>query len=196
MSANDIMPWGSPLGGHIQVSYAPMKSGETFRVGEPVSIDNTGNLTESGSDPVPMDFAGIALAPAGYTRNGTAVSLNPVTGANFAAGDNVPFVKALPGQMFISANFSTGGSGVTVMPLANATADSLVGESAGMVLTTNVWFVDSGSTAARTAFRIEAFLDANKTNINWTGLPAAYVVVSVVQSAYLPITDATMVAIA
>lgn len=198
MSANDFAPWTSHMGGHIQVAYAPMNAGETFRVGELVSINADGELTESVDDPVPMDFAGIALAPAGYSISGTAVSTNPMTGANFTTGDPCPYVKALPGQQFITANFATAGGGVTVMPLAYATAYALIGEAAGASFTSDVWFVDSGGTGDRELFRIEGFLDAQKTNILWSRAAAAYVIVTVVQSQWTPITDAagSLVAIA
>lgn len=192
MAQNDIMPWADESGTTPSFSYGVMNASETFRIGEPISINADGEITESADDPVAMDFAGIAMAPAGYSINGTATTKDPRTGAAYTTGSLIPYIKALPGRQFIGRYFATDGSGTDLLAagIAYATALALVGEAVGITLVNGNWVVDSTPTVDREVFRIEAFLDANKVNILFNGGTAKYVVVSVIQSQWMPITDA------
>ncbi len=176
MAQNDLEVWQSHEGGHLDVMHYRMNAAETFRRGEPVSVNGDGELTESADDPTAPDFIGVALEPAGYSIGGTATTKNPRTGAAYTTGDMIAVVHARPGQRFICANFATDGAGTAATPtLANA-----LGEQAGLTLASGSWFVDTGTT--NNVFRIVDVLDSDRESIQTSGGTGASVVVEVVAS--------------
>jgi hypothetical protein len=202
MALYDIMPWQDDSGTTPAISWALINDGatEVFQAGEPVSINSAGELTMSADDPAPMDFAGIAMAPVQYVRGsystaGTATTKDPRTGAAYTGLSLCPYVKALPGRRFIARYFATDGNGTDLLAagIAYATARDLIGESAGMTLVTSttpdIWVIDTTFGTDKDVWRIEAFLDSTKTSIIFNGSIAKYVVVTPIQSMWLPITD-------
>lgn len=199
MSQNDIRLYKVPGGVAPVIWEAPMKASETFRRGEPISINAAGEATESADDPVPMDVIGIALEPVEYvigstSAAGTASTRNPKTGAAYATGAAIQYVPMLQGYEFISQNFATDGAGTLLFTagtgLTYATAFALLGECAGMSLTSGVWSIDTGTTTDLFCWRITAFLDARQQPIHRTGQNAFYVVVTPIQGQTFPISDA------
>lgn len=156
MAARDIMPWTSPTGGHPEIRHFRMNASETFLVGEPVSMNADGELTESADDPVDDDLMGIALAPA-YSG-----ALSPRTGAAYTTGDLIPVVIPNDNTLFITRNFSAAGSAFN--DTAPALAD--LGDEVGLTLLSGSWGVDQGTT--NNPCRIVDILNANKVSIQQT----------------------------
>lgn len=199
MSQGDIVLYKTPGGVAPVLWEAPMKASESFRYGEPISINAAGEATESADDPVPMDFAGIAQEPVGFVIGstgaaGTATTRDPKTGYPYATGAVIQYVPALQGFQFRSQNFATDGAGTLLFTagvgLTYATAFALIGECAGLSLTAGVWSVDVGTTTDLFCWRITGFLDALGRPIHRTGQNATSVIVTPIQSMWTPISDA------
>lgn len=201
MTDLNIFPWRED-GRESVVSWARMKSGETFQRGEPIYLNSSGQLAESGDDPAINAFGGIALGPISYVRGtyaaaGTATTRNPESGAAFAALDQVPYVKALPGGYLISPFLSAGATthmapaGSTLSSagttLANATAIAMISDAAGFQITSGEWQIDLSATVGH--LRIEKFLDSMKRDITRSGQPASYVICAVLFSQWTGASD-------
>jgi hypothetical protein len=177
VSLNDIKPWSSPLGGHIEIQHYRMNASETFVAGEPVAVNADGELTESADDAAAVDVIGIALAPASYKIGGSAVTKNPRTGAAYTTGDMVPVVIARDGQQFITSNFSAAGSAFG--DASPALAD--LHDEVGLSLISGVWGVDQS--ASNNTCRIVDILDTNKNSIQdprYSANTGVYVVFEIV----------------
>jgi hypothetical protein len=142
MAANDIriqvqMPGGTGAG--------PIDSGQTFQPGEPVVVDADGTIDECGSDPVTV--TGIALGSSqGKDANGIAGTV--------ANGTQISFYKPVNGQLFVTRRFATDGAGTAATPAVTS-----VGDTAGFILASDIWYVDTG--AANVHVEIVAVLDDN-----------------------------------
>lgn len=174
MAFNDIRVFNSPHGGHSRIMHFPMDEAAAFRAGEPVGVNDSGQVTESLDDPTTEAFTGIALAPIEDVQ-GSVVINNPKTNAAWATNDLIPVYIPDGTTQFICDNFATGGGGVAVVPtVANA-----IGERAGFSLTSDVYFIDVGT--ARWYCRIDDVLDANRTSLTdggGTGVSVVFTIIS------------------
>lgn len=114
MSARDIMPFKSPLGGTTSVIHGPLNASESFKEGELVGINSDGEVAEFPADGTPAltadidvaRIAGIAATPGDTT----------LTDGNAAAtGDTIAIWPADQDTLFITDNV-TDGSGTAVVP--------------------------------------------------------------------------------
>lgn len=155
MAARDIMPLLGPHGPYSQIQYFPLNASETFLIGEPVSVNADGELTESADDPVDADIMGIALAPVG---TGAGFE-NWRTRAAYTTSDLIPVVIPDPTTLFITRNWSVAGSAFN----DTAPAASNIGDEAGLSLISGVWGVDISAT--NNTVRIVDILNARKISI-------------------------------
>ncbi len=156
MARNDIVVWKSPHGGHTMTEHFPLEASETFRKGEFVSLNTSGELTESADDPVDADLLGVAAG------DGDTGIENPLTGVDYAADDFIPVYLPDTHTIFKTGNFATDGAGTSAAP----TADN-IGDEAGFTLASGVWSVDVGAT--NNLARIMDVLDANNDPIISSG---------------------------
>lgn len=167
MAMNDILPYRSAHGGHEVVeSYEILTAG--FFAGEPVGLDNSsGAILEcpaDGTNPALAELLGIAMAPVGYTKNGTAVTTNWRTGVNFAAGDTVPVIIPTETTLFVTRNFTTAaGSGFNNA----APTQEIIGNAAGLVWISGSWGIEVGTLDVATC-RIVDVLDDMRRSIQGT----------------------------
>lgn len=180
MGLNDIQPWKNAYGHTAAIEWHRLDGSESFVLGEPVALGADGDLNECGNAPTGAQFLGIALAPASYSIGGVASTKNPRTGANFTTGDLVPVAVLRPGDCVITNQFATDGSGTAAAPtLANA-----LGETAGLIVATGEWFIDTGA-AQDDIFRIKDVLDTNKNSLQdplYSGNTGVFVVAECIQS--------------
>lgn len=160
MAAFDIMPFRSPHGQMGKIEHFRLNAAESFVVGEPVSVNADGELTESADDPVDADLMGIALAPGGASG---AASLNWRTNAAYTTGDRIPVAIPESSSLYITRNFSAAGTAFN--DTAPALAD--IGDEVGLSLISGVWGVDQSAT--NNTCRIVDILNARKTSIQETG---------------------------
>lgn len=159
MAKNDIKVWQSPLGGVPNKRHFPMKVSEAFFEGEPVSVDNTGNLTESAATGVvPADIMGIALGGPGVNNT------NPKTNAAWAAGDMVPVAIPDSQTSFSTVNYTQGTAFDDVAPTL-----ARIGEVAGLVRISDSWGIDQGQDANEGICRIVDILNVRRESIMDTG---------------------------
>lgn len=183
MSARDIMPYDSVHGGHTRTMRFPMKASEVFFVGEPVSVDVNGLVTESADNPADTDFAGFAVEGPG------ASNVNPKTGTTYATNDPIALWVPQFGDTFITKSWSSGGSTFDdVAPLITN-----VGDECGLSLISNVWGVDIN--ASNKLVRIVDVLDVQKRSIIRTKNTVTigdtyYMIFSVIASQFQQPTDA------
>ena len=157
MALFDIRPATSITGGHERIMKFRPTAASTFEYGDPVVLVTAGTVTEATSPViVPGGMIGIsagrALDTDGVTLRREVENMIPT---------NV--------MTWRSRNYSSGGAGVSVFPLANATALAQIGDGVGLVAVGGVWFVDSGT--ATSIGRIVDFLDARGVSI--TNTPVA-----------------------
>jgi hypothetical protein len=159
MAARDIMPWNSPLGGHVRVFHFPMNASETFFEGEPVAVNADGEVTESATAPVPGDFFGIALGGPGASNT------NPKTGVAWATGDLVPVCLPDANSTYISDRFAKASAAFDdTAPVA-----SDIGDAVGLVLIGGRWGFDGAPDADDGLGRIVDILNSRKESILETG---------------------------
>jgi len=171
MAKGDIMPYRGADQGSVlpPTDEFPLKASETFVQGEPVSLNNAGDLTESASAPADEDFLGIAAMsgdtvgatdPNGIFRSPEGL-FTPGASPNLpVAGDLISIWRAKPGHKWVSRNFATDGAGTAAVP----TKANAVGEVASLILASGNWFVDVGGSGSRVA-RIDKVLDAKGNDI-------------------------------
>lgn len=157
MAARDIMPFNGPFGGHSRVIHFRLNASETFDVGEPVSVNADGELTESDDDPLDADIMGIAMGGPGAGQT------NPATGANWATGDLVPVVIPDSNSLFITRNYSEAGSAFN----DTAPVVARIGDECGLSLISGSWGVDISTT--NNTCRIIDLLNENKESIQQSG---------------------------
>lgn len=181
MAKNDIrFPEGDDYGPFVFVRQWPLAAGATFATGEPVFLNTSGDVAESGDDPAPASFAGISLG------SGDTVGASDVTGTfrrkvgQFApgaapnlpvAGDLIPVAICMPGTVLWFLNFATDGAGT----LATPTKANAVGEQAGLSLTANVYSIDTGVTSSNEFLRITRLIDANGEDVAFSAKAAVWV---------------------
>lgn len=136
MARNDILPFKSPRGGVHEIRYGVMNASETFQKGEPVFINNDGEVAEP-----PYDATEILLADLDSGRQGgiaawgpgaatsaadpnSRVNIDPRTGAAYATGALIGYWPWDQGTLFITDNFFAAAAGSAVVP-----AGTDVGES-------------------------------------------------------------------
>jgi len=159
MAARDIMPWTSPFGGHPRMQWFRMNAGEVFFEGEPVSVNQDGELTESlAAGPVDSDLLGIAAGGPGATN------INPATGITYATGDLIPVFMPDIGNYFITRNWTAGTAFNDVAP---AVAD--IGDQVGLVNIGGLWGIDQGQDQNEGLCTVIDILDENKNSIQQTG---------------------------
>ncbi len=131
MPAFDIMPWVSPLGGTVEVRYAPMTASQTYLLGQPVGIVDAGTLTQAPNDGTQwvlgdMDTVGnicgiAAFGVGGDDGDGTTSTVNaptnPKTNAVFATNDEVAYWPADQGNLFITNNMHDTATSAAVVPV-------------------------------------------------------------------------------
>jgi hypothetical protein len=131
VARRDIQPYSSPNGSHNLRALNLVTGGQNILEGEPVA-HFSGGILECSSDPPTV--AGICAVPSARPNAQGVIGVIP-DGSTMLVYDHAN------GQLFVTANFSTGGAGVAVVPtVANA-----VGQLAGLILTSGSWFVDTGA---------------------------------------------------
>ena len=140
MAATDILPWQSPHVGTVRVQHFRLKAGESFLVGEPVSVDDTGFLTQSADDPADADLIGIAAANGDTTATSDAPSASHIQTSKIYpttaedgfpnTGDLIPVWMIDPTSYWITSNDSedNGGGTPSVPALDN------LGDRAALIL--------------------------------------------------------------
>jgi hypothetical protein len=157
MARYDIRPHDSPHGGHDRVAHFPLNAAETFDAGEPVAVNDTGELTESNNDPLDSDLMGIAMIGPG------AGNINPDTGVAFTTGDMIPVAIPSPHSYYRTQNWST--DGVTFNDIAPLATN--IGDEAGLSLIGGEWGIDIAAT--NNLCRVMDILDAEGRSILFTG---------------------------
>ena len=121
MAARDIMPWIASRGGHHEVRYGAMTTGEVFDIGEPVAIVDAGTLTEPpvvadqiilANDMDSGELGGIAC----FGPGAAGTNVNPMTGVAFAAGDMIAYWPWNQETLFITDKFSAAGAAAAAVP--------------------------------------------------------------------------------
>jgi hypothetical protein len=156
MSRHDFQVHKSPFGGPAQIKTFPLNASETFRAGEPCSVNADGELTESADDPTLADVMGIAAV------DGDTGLTDPFTGSARATSAEIQVIIPIQGTEFRTKNFATDGAGTAATP-----AKTNIGDEAGFTLASGVWSIDIGTT--NNVARILDVLDANGVSINKSG---------------------------
>ena len=183
MSARDIMPYDSVHGGHTRTMRFPMITGAAFSVGEPVRVDQDGEVVESGSDPADTSFVGFAAEGPGGGN------INPKTGVVYAVNDPITVWIPTFGDTFITKNWSSGGSSFDdVAPLITN-----IGDECGLSIISNDWGIDIND--SNNLCRVVDILDSQKRSIIRTKNTVTigdtyYMIFSVIASQYMQPTDA------
>ncbi len=146
MAQHDFMPYRAPNGATETLSFRS-STGQTFLAGEPVIINAAGRLIEAGSDPASV--AGIA-----------AHRSTDVDGNDFASNSRMTVYGTSPSQIYKTRRLSINGNGV--LTATSFSADRL-GEPAGFILNSGVWFLDTASGNLLTT--IVGIMDQNGRNL-------------------------------
>ncbi len=174
MSKFDIMPYrGSDQGNVIPpVEHYRLNASETFTIGELVSVNADGELTEAADDPAAEDVIGVA-AMSGDTAVTTDTNgiyrkrvglFAPGASPNAPqTGDMIQVWEAFQGHTFLAKVFATDGAGTAAVPAA-----ANIGDRAGFSLTAGVWSIDTGT--ANFIARIVDVLDVNGRSVQESGL--------------------------
>jgi len=118
MAARDILPVMDPNGGTPVPRWNQMTASEVFEIGEPVAVVNAGTLTEPPDDATQFIVTDID----GGTEAGIACfgpgagNINPVTGAAFAALDDIAYWPFGEGTIYKTSNVFAAGAGSDVAP--------------------------------------------------------------------------------
>ena len=169
-----ILPDPDDYGPFIRVDHWGLNASETFAVGEPVYLNTDGEAQESGDDPAPTAFGGIALS-----SGDTARSSDPVgtfvrrvgqyqisgDGHTPTTNDLVAVAVCMPGATIKCNNFATDGAGTAATP----TQANAIGETAGLTLASGSYSIDTGVTAGNEFLHIIDVLDANGQSIVFSG---------------------------
>ena len=165
MAARDIMPWTGPNGGTPLVQEFSgnfVADSETFETGEPVYVDQSGDISESADLPtVGTDVpTGIAVYGPGSSN------ITWETGAAFTnASSFVQVWIPTPEQQWITPNFSSAGSAFDdVAPLIGD-----VGMEIALKKVTNDWGISISPGSAQNIGRITDILNGRKQSIKRTG---------------------------
>lgn len=169
MAARDIMPYDGPHGGHVRVQHFAgdfVTDTQTFELGEPVRVDTSGALVESGDSPLATVGSLIGIAAAG--PGAAQANVNPETGAAFADGDRCPVYLIDPTTTWATPNFSSAGA---------AFADALptqgeIGQEVELTVIGGVWGVSITVAANANIGRILDVLDAQGRSIQQPTTPA------------------------
>jgi hypothetical protein len=180
MALDDIQIHSSPGGGPL-IQYYQIEASQTFQKGEPVSLDQDGQVTECAAEPAPEDLLGIAMAGPAATAGTFGAMINPRTGVAYADGDRVPVVIPQPKDRFSTSNWTTGGAAFsdTVPDISD------IGDVCSLDLIGGVWGVQQGGTAASAIGIIDDVLNVRKESIFDTGETLAttdtfYIVFSII----------------
>ena len=147
MARHDIRVGIYPGDGRPLMQDFRLNAGETFLVGEPVSQNADGELTESADDPVDADLLGIAGSDGDTTNAGGLSTLRNRFGQFtdtrvVSTGDMIPVVIPDGLILFRTANFSSGGAAFGDV----APAAANVGDEVGLSLIGGSWGVDISAT--------------------------------------------------
>ena len=189
MARDDIIPFGSPHGGHSRVMMTQMQAGAVFARGEWVVIDANGQLIEiTTNEPNSHQVVGIAAHDVG---DSTTVSANWQTGLSFADGDQVAVIPFTPDQYWYTENVESGaGRGYGDV----ASLITVMGEGVGCMIDSGVHGVTlTVNTAAQEQIgSVIDLLDTNGVSINDPlGNPGAMVGMVFVINAGLGASGAT-----
>ncbi len=164
MALDDIQIHSSP-GGGPSIRYYQIEASQTFQKGEPVSLDNDGQVTECAAEPAPEDLLGIAMAGPAATAGTFGAMNNPRTNTTYADGDRFPVLIPQDRDQFITANWTTGGSAFsdTVPDITD------IGDVCSLDLIAGVWGVQQAGTGASAIGIIDDVLNVRKESIFDTG---------------------------
>jgi hypothetical protein len=177
MAKLNIMPYRGADQGSVMppTERYRLNASETFVLGELVSVNADGELTESADDPAAEDVIGVAAASGDTVGTTDAMGAYRKRVGLFApgispnlpvTGDMVPVWEVFGGHTFIAQVFATDGAGTAATPaLAN------IGDRAGFSLTAGVWSLDTGT--ANFSARVVDVLDVNGRSIQESGLTGA-----------------------
>lgn len=189
MAKNDIqLPEGDDYGPFTKVVHWPLASGQSFVAGEPVFLNTSGEVAESGDDPAASSFGGIALGsgdiagttdPVGTFRRKVGQFTPGATPNLPVAGDLIPVQLCLPGATLRSANFTSDGAAATT-----PTKALCVGEQMGLALIAGVYYFDISGTSANEFLRCTRVLDANGEDIAFSAKAGVWVECIVRQSQF------------
>lgn len=169
-----ILPDPDDYGPYIRVERWFLNASETFAVGEPVYLNTDGEAQESGDDPAPTAFGGIALSsgdtarssdPVGTFRRQVGQFQLSGDGHTPTTSDGVMVAVCMPGARIKCRTFATDGGGTSVAP----TQANALGETAGLTLAGGTYSIDTGVTAGNEFLHIIEVLDDNNENIVFSG---------------------------
>jgi hypothetical protein len=194
MSARDIMPLNCA---EWEIMHFPLDAGATFVEGEPVALNDAGEVQEAGDDPTNGGFIGFAASSgdtAGATGTigtfrdgGTLGDFNPTSNLPQTA-DLIPvWVPKTNGARVVTRRFSSVGAAFgDVTPTRGH-----VGDEVGLSLISGVWGFDISTT--NNVGRIVELWDANQIPIELSGKPAVFIVVAItsheMNSVTAPVAD-------
>lgn len=179
MSKFNIMPFRGADQGSIlpPTERYRLNASETFTIGEPVSVNADGELTEAADDPAAEDVIGIAASSGDTVGTTDTIGIYRKRRGMFApgvspnlpvTGDQIPVWEVSKGHTFIANVFATDGAGTAATPAA-----ANIGDRAGLTLTAGVWSLDTGCT--NITARIVDVLDANGVSLQEQGGTGVYV---------------------
>ena len=184
MAARDIMPWISPRGGTHEVRWGTMNASETFEVGEPVGVNDDGEIFEFPVDNTEIivgDPDGVVGGIAAYGPG--ASNIDPTTGAAFATSARIPYWPWGQGTLFITSNFYA----VTTPSTRVTPLQTDVGENYMIVASTTAaiagWGIqqEAGLSGVDVIASVNEVLDANYAPIRISGGTGVYLVFEILQ---------------
>jgi hypothetical protein len=167
MSARDIMPWHSPLGGHTAVGQFPLKASETVLIGEPATVDANGLVAQCSTEPDSHQVAGICVTGGDTTASTGSVDWR--TGNIITTNGLVSMVLMTPGQRFITPNLSLAGTTFS----DTAPTQALVGKGGSLCLIGAVWGFDTSGATDDMIGTVVDILDNLKRPISESGVTLA-----------------------
>ena len=155
MSQFDLMPYSGPHAPYARIMWFNCDVAtdtETFEQGEPVRLDNGGNIVECADDMDNDNIIGFAAAGPGASR------IDPNTGNAYADDAVLPVYMPDSTTWFAAQVFATDGAGTSTAPVATA-----IGDEAGFTLASGVWSIDIGT--SNNLARIVDVIDVNGVSL-------------------------------
>lgn len=179
MSKFDIMPYRGAHQGNVlpPTERYRLNAAETFTIGELVSVNADGELTEAADDPAAEDVIGVAASSGDTAVTTDTIGIYRKRVGLFApgaspnapqTGDMIPVWEVFSGNTFIAKVFATDGAGTAATPAA-----ANIGDRAGFSLTAGVWSLDTGT--ANFLARVVDVLDVNGRSVQESGLTGSTV---------------------
>ncbi len=149
MAANDILPYTASGGGHGRIITAPLDASSTHLRGEPVLIDEAGQVSIAGNDP---NFAVQGAGAIGIAMVGAQQIADASGDGTIANSENQPVqICVFDNETeFFTRNMSDNGTAI-VFTITD------IGDECNLELVGSAWGIDT--TTTRTNFKITGLLD-------------------------------------